>query len=775
MAELRKAEEEGKGNIKVVCRFRPVNDREAALNAGSCVEFLPDGTTVGLVSGDNPGLKFTFDAVFSPTSLQSDVYEAAARPTVESVLEGFNGTVFAYGQTGSGKTFTMTGPSIEDSEAKGVIPRMVETVFGAIQRARQDLEFTVKVGYAEIYMEKLKDLLEPDNHNLSIHEDKTRGVYIAGLTEEYVSSPEEVYNLMKLGQGNREVGATLMNEGSSRSHSLFLMTISQSCKTDFSAKTGKLYLVDLAGSEKVGKTGAEGKRLDEAKKINRSLSTLGLVINSLTDGKSTHVPYRDSKLTRVLQDSLGGNSKTALIITCSPSSYNEAETISTLRFGIRAKNIRNKPKINREHTVAELKLLLAKTEAALLQRDTLISVLRQRLLDAGGTLPSEQEIASAREEVEEESKQEVAADLEEVNTELEQLRSTLDSLQQDKDQLTYSLETQVTENTKIRNEAEESHFRLSQANMRIAALSDQVKDLETELGRCMAQKADLEEEVRRLSLTREEDLSRSIPATEAEKWRRAIEEKEREIEELRAGMAQRESVLMTIESATGEVSVRELCEAQRSLSTNVASGTMLEEEQARNRQLSEDNERLRKELAAAMSGSGPDNEAVIASLTTAAVNKEKQLWDQRLTLTQHDLANRVEKVIILEQDLDNMKETNEMLLSTLCKGDRGLQQYIRSLETVRRNLETRGNRLGSERRELVESLKIAKEKMGRLEERLKEAEMNFEEAWKRVEELLTKETSEGKRKHRGLKKVLKGGGKGQDSGEWWCEESEEGV
>ena len=204
MAELRKAEEEGKGNIKVVCRFRPVNDREAALNAGSCVEFLPDGTTVGLVSGDNPGLKFTFDAVFSPTSLQSDVYEAAARPTVESVLEGFNGTVFAYGQTGSGKTFTMTGPSIEDSEAKGVIPRMVETVFGAIQRARQDLEFTVKVGYAEIYMEKLKDLLEPENHNLSIHEDKTRGVYIAGLTEEYVSSPEEVYNLMKLGQGNRE-------------------------------------------------------------------------------------------------------------------------------------------------------------------------------------------------------------------------------------------------------------------------------------------------------------------------------------------------------------------------------------------------------------------------------------------------------------------------------------------------------------------------------------------------------------------------------------------
>jgi kinesin family protein 5 len=772
MADLRRADEESRGNIKVVCRFRPINDKEAGLNAGNCVEFLPDGVTVGLVAGDSPGLKFTFDAVFSPTSLQSDVYETAARPTVESVLEGFNGTVFAYGQTGSGKTYTMTGPSIEDPEAKGVIPRMVETVFLAIQHASPDLEFTVKVGYAEIYMEKLKDLLEPDNLTLAIHEDKARGVYIAGLTEEYVSSPEEVYALMKLGQGNREVGATLMNEGSSRSHSLFLMTISQANKTDFSAKTGKLYLVDLAGSEKVGKTGAEGKRLDEAKKINKSLSTLGLVINSLTDGKSTHVPYRDSKLTRVLQDSLGGNSKTALIVTCSPSSYNEAETIGTLRFGIRAKNIRNKPKINREQSIAELKLLLAKAEASLLQRDSLIVILRKRLLEAGGTLPSDQEIANIQEEVEEEAKSDLSSNIEDLTIELDQLRAAVDSLRSEKAQL---IETHAAESSRSRQEAEEGHFRVTQANMRISALVDQVKDLESEQGRLLAQKADLEEEVRRLGVNREEDMSRSIPATEAEKWKRVIEEKEREIEELRAGMAQRESVLMTIESATVEPAVRELCEAQRSLSTNIASSVMLEEEQARSRQLSEDNEQLRKELAAAIGGLLPDSETALACLTTAAINKEKQLWDQRLSLTQHDLANRVEKVILLEQDLDNMKETNEMLLSTLCKGDRGMQQYIRSLETVRHNLEIRCNRLGNERRELVESLKVAKEKVNRLEERLKEAEMNFEEAWKSVEELLAKERSESKPKHKSVKKVLKGGGLGRSSEEWVSEEGEEGA
>ena len=153
--------------------------------------------------------------------------------------------------------------------------------------------------------------------------------------------------------------------------------------------TGKLYLVDLAGSEKVGKTGAEGKRLDEAKNINKSLSALGKVIFSLTDPKSTHIPYRDSKLTRVLQNSLGGNSKTALIITCSPSSFNEAETISTLRFGLRAKAIKNNAKVNKEQTVAELKLILSKIEFEIGKKDRRIAILERTITEMGGELPSE--------------------------------------------------------------------------------------------------------------------------------------------------------------------------------------------------------------------------------------------------------------------------------------------------------------------------------------------------------------------------------------------------
>ena len=357
------------------------------------MDYGRDGVQVEALSPNegNTQLRFTFDYVFPPLTPQVSVYESTARPIVESVLEGFNGTVFAYGQTGSGKTYTMMGPNVDDERLKGIIPRMINTVFHTILSASDNLEFTVKVGYCEIYMEKIRDLLNPIKTNLKVHEDKSRGVYIADLTEQYVSEEAEVYQLMKVGNANREVAATQMNEGSSRSHSLFLVTISQHNTLDFSAKTGKLYLVDLAGCEKVTKTGVEGKRLDEAKKINKSLSTLGLVIFSLTDGKSTHVPYRDSKLTRVLQDSLGGNSKTALVITCSPSILHESETISTLRFGIRAKQITNKPKVNKEHTIAELKLLLSQAHTDLAHKQHRISQLESLLSETGLKLPTTEE------------------------------------------------------------------------------------------------------------------------------------------------------------------------------------------------------------------------------------------------------------------------------------------------------------------------------------------------------------------------------------------------
>ena len=196
---------------------------------------------------------------------------------------------------------------------------------------------------------------------------------------------------MHLGNNNRAVCATNMNEGSSRSHLVFIMTIAQKDLQNSSAKTGKLCLIDLAGSEKISKTGAAGQMLQEAKDINKSLSALGNVINALTDGKGAHIPYRDSKLTRILQESLGGNSKTTLIIACSPSSYNEQETLSTLRFGYRAKSIKNKAKINKEFTVAELQGLLEKAEKNSKDQQKMIASLQEVLNSNGLTYVLESE------------------------------------------------------------------------------------------------------------------------------------------------------------------------------------------------------------------------------------------------------------------------------------------------------------------------------------------------------------------------------------------------
>ena len=285
----------------------------------------------------------------------------------------------------------MMGSDIEDEKSRGIIPRIVEQMFTSILQSPGNIEYTVRVSYMEIYMERIRDLLVPQNDNLPVHEEKSRGVYVKGLLEIYVSSVQEVYEVMRRGGAARATAATNMNQESSRSHSIFVITISQKNVETGSAKSGQLFLVDLAGSEKVGKTGASGQTLEEAKKINKSLSALGMVINSLTDGKSTHIPYRDSKLTRILQESLGGNSRTTLIINCSPSSYNDAETLSTLRFGVRAKAIKNKAKINAELSPLELKQLLKKAQHQVVTYETYVSTLEGEVQSwrSGESVPKE--------------------------------------------------------------------------------------------------------------------------------------------------------------------------------------------------------------------------------------------------------------------------------------------------------------------------------------------------------------------------------------------------
>ncbi|KAK7020574.1 kinesin heavy chain [Favolaschia claudopus] len=364
-------------NIKVVCRFRPLNATEQREGPDIVATFSDDLTTVHMRSADaGSGPEkdgFTFDRIFSMQTRQHEVFDygikectplfAVCAHVNSDVLDGYNGTVFAYGQTGSGKTFSMMGDMNSD-ELKGITPRITEHIFQSIVESDAHLEYLVKVSYMEIYLEKIRDLLAPQNDNLQVHEEKNKGVYVKGLSDYYVSSAREVYEIMETGGNARKVSHTNMNAESSRSHSIFLISINQRNTETGAQKTGNLYLVDLAGSEKVGKTGASGQTLEEAKKINKSLSALGMVINALTDSKVKYIPYRDSKLTRLLQESLGGNSRTTLIINCSPAAYNEVETISTLRFGIRAKTIKNSARVNAELSPLELKGLLAKAQAA---------------------------------------------------------------------------------------------------------------------------------------------------------------------------------------------------------------------------------------------------------------------------------------------------------------------------------------------------------------------------------------------------------------------------
>ena len=330
--------------VKVAIRVRPINKLEKEQKSTVCVEVDTTNNTVSVNSTKNDTKTFQFDYVYPMETTQRQIYDQVAFPIVDSIFQGYNGTIFAYGQTGCGKTFTMMG-IVDNPELKGIIPNAFSHIFGFIKTEGESKKFLVRCSFVEIYNEEVRDLLNNSNKKLDIREDPKKGTIVKDLTYVTLKDTDDIQRCLDKGNKNRHVGATSMNDQSSRSHSLF--TVYLETEENGKIRSGKLNLVDLAGSERVGKTNATGQTFDEGKKINLSLTALGSVIDALSFNRK-HIPYKDSKLTRLLADSLGGNTKTVMFANISPASYNYDETIGTLRYASRAKLIKNAPKINED-------------------------------------------------------------------------------------------------------------------------------------------------------------------------------------------------------------------------------------------------------------------------------------------------------------------------------------------------------------------------------------------------------------------------------------------
>ncbi|KAK2826935.1 hypothetical protein Q7C36_017861 [Tachysurus vachellii] len=346
--------------VRVALRCRPLVPKELNEGCQSCLTFTPGEPQV-VVGNDKA---FTYDYVFDPSTEQDEVFNTAVLPLLSGLFKGYNATVLAYGQTGSGKTFSMGGTytsAQENEPVVGVIPRVVQKIFQEKDK-RTDCTFLLSVSYLEVYNEEILDLLctSKDKPVISIREDPKEGIKIVGLMEKEVFTAQEMVGCLETGNSARTVGSTAMNAASSRSHAIFTISLEQRRRGDKNdSMVSKLHLVDLAGSERQKKTKAEGDRLKEGISINRGLLSLGNVISALGDEskKGTFVPYRDSKLTRLLQDSLGGNSHTLMIACVSPADSNIEETINTLRYADRARKIKNKPVLNVDPRAAEMKRL----------------------------------------------------------------------------------------------------------------------------------------------------------------------------------------------------------------------------------------------------------------------------------------------------------------------------------------------------------------------------------------------------------------------------------
>ncbi len=529
--------------VKVAIRVRPMNKHEIEENSRLCVTVDTANNTVSVISDKNQSKTFPFDYVYPMETTQREVYDQVAFPIVDSIFQGYNGTVFAYGQTGCGKTFTMMG-IVTDPNLKGIIPNAFSHIFGFIKTEGESKKFFLRCSFVEIYNEEVRDLLGKNNRKLDIREDPKKGTFLRDVTYITIKNTSDIENCLERGNKNRHVGQTSMNDQSSRSHSLFTVYLEIEEKGEGGnsrIKSGKLNLVDLAGSERVGKTNATGQTFDEGKKINLSLTALGSVIDALSQNRK-YVPYKDSKLTRLLADSLGGNTKTVMFANISPASYNYDETLGTLRYASRAKLIKNAPVVNEDPKDA----LLRKYEEE-------IKALKEKLANGGN-------INEVLEEVEEESDDD-SEELEEENKKIVRKYTKKKSVYMGDDPEKIALLAKISELEKdlIDNvKLEDDEARYGEEKIKKKEFVKRIKEQEEEnrkfkeyRERQMKENEEMEKKMKKLQEQKEKE--EELLKNDANKLQEKINELNSEIEDLKnEGAKDRSDYLESVKEISRE-------------------------------------------------------------------------------------------------------------------------------------------------------------------------------------------------------------------------------
>ena len=370
--------------IKVAIRFKPITDEvrnNESYNDNIIFQKLDETSVLIRNNSTQKNMTFNFDYIYDFKVTQEQIYNNLAKESINDVLKGFNATIFTYGESGSGKTYTLFGKDYKGKEKKGIVSRGIYDIFKFIEaEENKDIQFQLKLSMLEIYKEKIYDLLEPETHSndLKIKNDKSNGlIVVQNLKQEYIVDFESFYTFLDFALQSRAVLDTKLNKNTSRSHVMLILEVIQYFPNDTSIR-GVLNVVDLAGSEKVSKTGASGIQLEQGIKINLGLSTISNVINHLIEGKM-YIPYRDSKITRILQDSLGGNSKCTMIVTCNSHSKYVEETISSLQFASKVKNVKNRPKVNVQLSRNELEAKVLMLENQLKEAKYKITSLQSKI------------------------------------------------------------------------------------------------------------------------------------------------------------------------------------------------------------------------------------------------------------------------------------------------------------------------------------------------------------------------------------------------------------